>query len=53
MNQKQLEAAIHKVSNDATLEPGRKAYLIQNIMVSRMAGARLGMRFRHAVPRPL
>ena len=34
MNQKQLEAAIHRVSNDASLEPGRKAYLIQNIMVS-------------------
>jgi hypothetical protein len=35
MNQKQLEAAIHRVSNDASLEPGRKAYLIQNIMVRR------------------
>jgi hypothetical protein len=35
MNQKQLEAAIHRVSNDDSLEPTRKAYLIQNIMVSR------------------
>lgn len=33
MNQKQLEAAIHRVSNDANLEPERKAYLIQYIMV--------------------
>jgi hypothetical protein len=33
MNQKQLEAAIHRVSNDDSLEPTRKAYLIQNIMV--------------------
>ncbi|GAX84312.1 hypothetical protein CEUSTIGMA_g11734.t1 [Chlamydomonas eustigma] len=33
MNQKQLEAAIHKVSKDSSLEPGHKAYLIQNIMV--------------------
>jgi zinc finger-like protein len=35
INQKQLEAAIRRVSNDPTLEPQRKAYLIQNIMVSR------------------
>eukprot|EP00887_Chlorella_sp_A99_P004372 scaffold15.g4372.t1 len=35
MNQKQLEAAIRCVSSDATLEPQRKAYLIQNIMASR------------------
>lgn len=35
INQKQLEAAIRRVSNDPNLEPQRKAYLIQNIMVSR------------------
>ncbi len=35
MNQKQLEAAVMRVSADPNLEPGRKAYLIQNIMVSR------------------
>ncbi|KIY98471.1 hypothetical protein MNEG_9490 [Monoraphidium neglectum] len=35
INQKQLEAAIRRVSNDPSLEPQRKAYLIQNIMVSR------------------
>ncbi|KAL6750442.1 zinc-ribbon-domain-containing protein [Haematococcus lacustris] len=35
MNQKQLEAAVMRVSADPTLEPGRKAYLIQNIMVSK------------------
>ncbi|KAL4436350.1 hypothetical protein ABPG77_009912 [Micractinium sp. CCAP 211/92] len=34
MNQKQLEAAIRRVSNDPTLEPQRKAYLRQNIMAS-------------------
>ncbi|WIA41165.1 hypothetical protein OEZ86_004781 [Tetradesmus obliquus] len=33
INQKQLEAAIRRVSNDPNLEPQRKAYLIQNIMV--------------------
>ncbi|GIL45357.1 hypothetical protein Vafri_2604 [Volvox africanus] len=35
MNQQQLEAAIHRVSNDSSLEPERKAYLMQNIMVSK------------------
>ncbi|EFJ48814.1 hypothetical protein VOLCADRAFT_60154 [Volvox carteri f. nagariensis] len=35
MNQQQLEAAIHRVSNDPSLEPERKAYLMQNIMVSK------------------
>jgi zinc finger-like protein len=35
MNQKQLEAAVMRVSADPHLEPGRKAYLIQNIMVSK------------------
>eukprot|EP00798_Chlamydomonas_sp_ICE-L_P000661 gene661-2096_t len=33
MNQQTLEAAIRKVSSDDSLEPQRKAYLIQNIMV--------------------
>lgn len=35
MNQKQLEAAVMRVSADPNLEPSRKAYLIQNIMVSK------------------
>ena len=35
MNQKQLEAAVRRVSADTNLEPGRKAYLIQNLMASR------------------
>jgi hypothetical protein len=43
INQKQLEAAIRRVSNDPGLEPQRKAYIIQNIMVSRCA--RLGLGF--------
>jgi hypothetical protein len=32
MNQKELEAAIRRVSRDDTLEPQRKAYLMQNLM---------------------
>ncbi|KAG6554197.1 hypothetical protein Mapa_004113 [Marchantia paleacea] len=35
MNQKELEAAIRKVSSDTSLDPRRKAYLIQNLMTSR------------------
>jgi zinc finger-like protein len=35
MNQKELEAAIRRVSRDDTLEPQRKAYLMQNLMTSR------------------
>lgn len=35
LNQKQLEAAVRRVSADATLEPQRKAYLIQHLMASR------------------
>jgi zinc finger protein-like protein len=35
MNQKQLEAAVRRVSADVSLEPQRKAYLIQNIMASK------------------
>lgn len=35
MNQKQLEAAVRRVSADPSLEPQRKAYLIQNIMASK------------------
>jgi len=34
MNQKQLEAAVRRVSADPTLEPQRKAYLIQHLMAS-------------------
>lgn len=32
MNQNELEAEIRKVSRDPTLDPRRKAYLIQNLM---------------------
>jgi zinc finger-like protein len=39
MNQNELEAEIRKVSRDSTLDPRRKAYLIQNLMT----------RFVHAV----
>lgn len=35
MNQKQLEAAVRRVSTDDSLEPQRKAYLIQHLMASR------------------
>ncbi|CAI5980652.1 unnamed protein product [Closterium sp. NIES-65] len=35
MNQKELEAAIRRVSSDSSLDPGRKAYLMQNLMTSR------------------
>lgn len=32
MNQNELESEIRKVSRDSTLDPRRKAYLIQNLM---------------------
>eukprot|EP00250_Pteridium_aquilinum_P019141 c24314_g1_i1 orf=828-4589(+) len=35
MNQKELEAAVRKVSNDDSLDPRQKAYLMQNLMTSR------------------
>lgn len=35
MNQKQLEAAVRRVSADESLEPDRKAYLIQHLMASK------------------
>ena len=35
MNQQQLEVAVRRVSADKTLEPQRKAYLIQHLMASR------------------
>ncbi|XP_037425114.1 zinc finger protein BRUTUS-like [Triticum dicoccoides] len=39
MNQSELEAEIRKVSQDSTLDPRRKAYLIQNLMTSRWIAA--------------
>eukprot|EP00236_Picocystis_salinarum_P002327 CAMPEP_0183828660 /NCGR_PEP_ID=MMETSP0807_2-20130328/2906_1 /TAXON_ID=88271 /ORGANISM="Picocystis salinarum, Strain CCMP1897" /LENGTH=1161 /DNA_ID=CAMNT_0026073861 /DNA_START=30 /DNA_END=3515 /DNA_ORIENTATION=+ len=39
MNQKQLEEAVRKVSSDASLDPQRKAYLMQNLMASRWIAA--------------
>ncbi|KAH9327072.1 hypothetical protein KI387_007250, partial [Taxus chinensis] len=35
MNQEELESAIRKVSRDTSLDPRKKAYLIQNLMTSR------------------
>lgn len=35
MNQNELESEIRKVARDSTLDPRRKAYLIQNLMTSR------------------
>ncbi|EPS73048.1 hypothetical protein M569_01704, partial [Genlisea aurea] len=35
MNQSELESEIRKVSRDSTLDPRRKAYLIQNLMTSK------------------
>ncbi|KAI3453049.1 hypothetical protein Pfo_009712 [Paulownia fortunei] len=35
MNQNELESEIRKVSCDSTLDPRRKAYLIQNLLTSR------------------
>lgn len=32
MNQNELESEIRKVSRDSSLDPRRKAYLIQNLM---------------------
>jgi len=32
MNQKQLEAAVRKAARDESLDPRRKAYLMQNLM---------------------
>ncbi|XP_010274617.1 PREDICTED: uncharacterized protein LOC104609887 [Nelumbo nucifera] len=39
MNQSELESEIRKVSQDSTLDPRRKAYLIQNLMTSRWIAA--------------
>ncbi|CAL5350178.1 unnamed protein product [Camellia sinensis] len=39
MNQNELESEIRKVSRDSTLDPRRKAYLIQNLMTSRWIAA--------------
>ncbi|GMH27492.1 hypothetical protein Nepgr_029335 [Nepenthes gracilis] len=39
MNQNELESEIRKVSCDASLDPRRKAYLIQNLMTSRWIAA--------------
>ncbi|CDP00649.1 unnamed protein product [Coffea canephora] len=39
MNQNELESEIRKVSQDSSLDPRRKAYLIQNLMTSRWIAA--------------
>ncbi|KAJ3695692.1 hypothetical protein LUZ60_001069 [Juncus effusus] len=43
MNQNELESEIRKVSRDPTLDPRRKAYLIQNLMTSRWIAAQQKM----------
>lgn len=47
MNQKELEAALRKVSNDDALDPRRKAYLMQNLMASRWIVAQQRQRTVH------
>ncbi|KAH7295966.1 hypothetical protein KP509_26G001500 [Ceratopteris richardii] len=47
MNQKQLEAAVRKVSNDDSLDPRQKAYLMQNLMTSRWIVAQQRQTFQH------
>lgn len=44
MNQNELEAEVRKVSRDPTLDPRRKAYLIQNLM-TRLVPAKLDLQF--------
>ncbi|KAH9605249.1 hypothetical protein KSS87_002437, partial [Heliosperma pusillum] len=39
MNQNELESEIRKVARDSSLDPRRKAYLIQNLMTSRWIAA--------------
>ncbi|KAL6010845.1 hypothetical protein ACLOJK_001287 [Asimina triloba] len=39
MNQNELESEIRRVSRDPTLDPRRKAYLLQNLMTSRWIAA--------------
>ncbi|KAJ9676987.1 hypothetical protein PVL29_022132 [Vitis rotundifolia] len=39
MNQSELESEIRKVYRDSTLDPRRKAYLVQNLMTSRWIAA--------------
>ncbi|OWM86304.1 hypothetical protein CDL15_Pgr011128 [Punica granatum] len=39
MNQNELESEIRKVSRDSSLDPRRKAYLLQNLMTSRWIAA--------------
>ncbi|XP_028787787.1 LOW QUALITY PROTEIN: zinc finger protein BRUTUS-like, partial [Neltuma alba] len=39
MNQNELESEIRKVYQDSTLDPRRKAYLVQNLMTSRWIAA--------------
>lgn len=38
MNQNELESEIRKVSRDSSLDPRRKAYLIQNLMTRSVHG---------------
>ncbi|XP_010534220.1 PREDICTED: uncharacterized protein LOC104809834 isoform X1 [Tarenaya hassleriana] len=43
MNQNELEAEIRKVYRDTTLDPRRKAYLVQNLMTSKWIAAQQKM----------
>ncbi|KAK1325947.1 hypothetical protein QJS10_CPA01g01509 [Acorus calamus] len=44
MNQNELESEIRKVSRDPTLDPRRKAYLIQNLMTRKATAEMMCMR---------
>ncbi|KAI0513596.1 hypothetical protein KFK09_009623 [Dendrobium nobile] len=44
MNQNELEAEVRKVSRDPTLDPRRKAYLIQNLMTRKATTEMMCMR---------
>lgn len=53
MNQSQLETAIHRVTNDKSLDLPRKAYIIQNIMTTRyIVAQQKRMKISHAEPSP-
>ncbi|EFJ08658.1 hypothetical protein SELMODRAFT_447967 [Selaginella moellendorffii] len=44
LNQEELEAAVRKLSTDASLDPRRKAYLMQNLMTCRWMVAQQKLR---------
>lgn len=52
MNQKTLEGAVRRIGADPTLEPARKAYLMQHIMASRYIVAQQQGKARFRPPPP-